>query len=196
MRQRSCTEIAAARARHARERVRTSTAPLSPLRGEILFGVTFLASLMASLVTSPFRARPAPDSAPKYQPTLRELGVPGPLRPRPHGRLHGRYRAVPSMSRIMRDLRRPAAHDAARAALLVRIGSDPVTLAWAAALVDSGAEWRLALATRPGIPDAEVVSAWQAEARADKAAAEAEAAAANAAEGVDDGEVGPRPPGS
>lgn len=204
MRQRSCTEIAAARARHARERVRTSATPLSPLRGEIVFAVVWLASLLSNLVLAPFRARPAPSPEPTYQPTAQELGVPGPLRPRLSGRLlHGRYRSTPSISRIFRDLRRPVAHDAARAALMARVGSDTDTLSWAAGLVDAGAEWRLALHARPGISDAEMSAAWRAEARADKAAAEAEAAAtlrakiaaANAAEGNDDGGLGPRPPG-
>ena len=107
------------------------------------------------------------------------------------------------MSRLMRDLKRPAAHDAARAALLSRIGGDAVTLGWATGLVDGGASWRLALHARPGISDAEVVAAWRADAMADKAAAEAEAAAAlrasiaaaNAAEDGVGGEVGSRPPG-
>ncbi|HEY5797713.1 MAG TPA: hypothetical protein VIU82_22135 [Bosea sp. (in: a-proteobacteria)] len=107
------------------------------------------------------------------------------------------------MSRILRDLRRPAAHDAARAALLARIGRDDVTLSWAAGLVDSGHVWRLALAVRPGMPDAEVVILWRSEARAEIAAAEAEAAAAlkakvaaaNAAEDAVDGGLALRPPG-
>jgi hypothetical protein len=146
-----------------------------------MFGVVWLASLMSNLALAPFRGRPARNSEPAtYVPTPQELGVPGPLRPgAPNGKLlHGRYRAAPSMSRVLRDLRRPAAHEAARAALLARIGDDSDTLAWAAGLVDGGASWRLALAARPGIPDAEVVAAWRAEAKADKAAAEAEAKAA------------------
>lgn len=196
MTKRSCVEIAGYRARHARERVRTSVAPLSPLRGEVAFGVAWLSALASSLVMTPFRARPSPRSEPTYQATPQELGVPGPLRPRPQDGhlLHGRYRVAPSMSRLMRDLRRPAAYNAARAALLARIGSDPDTLSWAAGLVDSGGAWRLALHARSGASDADVVSAWRAEARVDKAAAEGEAAAAlraklvaaNAAEGDDD----------
>lgn len=191
---RTCSEIAAARGRHARERRRS--AGESPLRGEIVFGMTWLASLMASLALAPFRIRSAGSRDPvTYVPTPRELGVPGPLRHRPSGRLHGRYRAAPSMSRILRDLKRPAAHDAATSALMARIGGDAITLGWVVAMVDAGGIWRLALHARPGVPDADVVAAWQAEARADRAAAEAEAvaalkasiAAANAAEGNDDG---------
>lgn len=125
------------------------------------------------------------------------------MRPRPpRGRLHhGRYRAMPSMSRLMRDLRRPAAHDAARAVLMARVDSDPDTLSWAAGLVDAGSEWRLALYARSGTSDADVVAAWRAEARADKEAAEAEAAlkakiaAANAVEENETDEDGLRPPG-
>lgn len=199
MKERSCTEIATARARHARERVRTSVAPLSPLRAEVLFSVTFLASLMSSLVMLPFRARPALRPQPTYEPTQRELGVPGPLRPRLNGRLlHGRYRAVPPMSRIMRDLKRPIARDAARAALMARIGNESDTLSWAAGLVDVGAEWRLALHARSGASDADVVAAWRAEARADKAAAEAALKArisdANEVDDVDDDGVGVNSP--
>lgn len=196
VKRRSCREVAATRARHARERTRTSTAPLSPLRGEVAFVVVWVSALLSNLVMAPFRARPAPGLGPTYLPTPQELGVPGPLRPRPpYGRiLHSRYRSIPSMSRLMRDLKRPAAHAAARAALMARIGGDDVTLGWAAGLVDAGAEWRLALHARSGASDADVVSAWRAEARVDKAAAEAEAAAAlraklvaaNAAEGDDD----------
>jgi len=205
MKRRSCIEIAAARARHTRERVRTSPAPFSPLRGEIAFAVVWLASLLSNLVLAPFRTRPAPGPEPSsYEPTPQELGVPGPLRPRPHGRLlHGRYRTVPSLKRIFRDLRRPVAHDAARAALMARVGSDTDTLSWANGLIDAGTEWRLALHARPGILDAEVVAAWRAQAKADHAAAEAEAkaalktriGAANAAEDAVDFGGGPRPTG-
>ncbi|MEZ2408106.1 hypothetical protein AB6806_14910 [Bosea sp. RCC_152_1] len=81
--------------------------------------------------------------------------------------------------------------------------SDPDTLAWAIGLIGSGHAWRLALAVRPGASDVDVVTSWRSEAKADKAAAEAEAAAAlraklaaaNAAEGKDDADVAPRPPG-
>ena len=131
--------------------------------------MSWLTSLMTSLVMAPFRARPAPRPEPAYQPTPQELGVPGPLRHRPSGRLHGRYRVPPSMSRIFRDLKRPVAHDAARAALMARVGSDGDTLAWVARLVDVGAEWRLALHARPGFSNANIVAAWRAEAKADKA---------------------------
>lgn len=205
MRRRSCVEIANARAWHARERVRTSLRPLSPLRGEIAFAVVWVATFMSSLVMAPFRARIPGNPKPTYEPTLWELGVPGSLRPRPpHGRLlHGRYRATPTMTRILRDLRRPAARDAARAALMARLGSDLDTLNWTAGLVDSDSQWRLALHARPGISDADVVAAWRAEARADRAAAEAEAAAAlrtsigaaNAAEDAADGGFAFRAPG-
>lgn len=203
MTKRSCVEIAGSRARHARERARTGVGPFSPLRGEIAFAVFWLTSLMTSLLMAPFRARPAPRPEPVYQPTPQEFGVPGPLRHRPRGSLHGRYCAPPSMSRIFRDLKRPAAHDAARTALMARVGSDTDTLAWVAGLVDAGTEWRLALHARPGRFDAEVVEAWRAEARAERVAAEAEAratlmakvATANAAEGNETGEVGLRPPG-
>lgn len=203
MKRHSCIAVASARGRHARERVRTGVEPFSALRGEIAFAVSWLTSVMTSLVTAPFRARPAPRPEPAYQPTPRELGVPGLLRHRPGGRLHGRYRAPPSMSRIFRDLKRPAAHDAARAALLARVGSDRDTLAWVAGLIDVGMEWRLALHARSGASDSDVVSAWRAEAKTVKAAAEAAAAAAlkarigaeNAAEGSDVSEVELRPLG-
>lgn len=176
---RTCSEIASARGRHARERARTGVGPLSPLRGEVAFAVSWLTSLMTSVVLAPFQARPAGSRDPvSYVPTPRELGVPGPLRHRPSGRLHGRYGALPSMSRLLRDLRRPAARAAARAALMTRIGGDDVTLVWAVALLDSGDERRLALHARAGVPDADVIAAWRSEARAEKATAEADAKAA------------------
>lgn len=174
---RTCSEIASARGRHARERARTGVGPISPLRGEVAFAVSWLTSVMSSLVLVPFRGRSTRSRDPAYVPTPRELGVPGPLRHRSSGRLHGRYGALPSMSRLLRDLRRPAARAAARAALMARIGGDDVTLAWAVALLDGGDERRLALHARAGVPDAEVIAAWRSEARAEKAAAEADAKA-------------------
>lgn len=175
--ERTCSEIATARARHGRTRAAASGA--SPLRGEILFGVTWLSSLISSLLTAPLRARhPASSPEPTYRPTPQELGVPGPLLRSSRGRLHGRYRISPSMSVIMRDLKRPVARDAARAALMAQLGSDPATREWAAAQIDSDDMWRLALHVRSGRSDVDVVAAWRAEAAAERAASEAEVAAA------------------
>ncbi|TDT96714.1 hypothetical protein DFO45_1911 [Azorhizobium sp. AG788] len=178
----SCSGVASARARHRRARAEGT----SPMKGEILFGVTWISSFMAAMSVAPFvwtaawlrPWMPKRDAEPPHEPHPRELGVPGPLRPGTRGVMHGRYRSVPSMSLIMRDLKRPVAHDAARAALMARLGSDPATRKWAAAQIDGDEMRRLALHVRPGRSDVDVMAAWCAEAAAERAASEAEVAAA------------------
>lgn len=178
----TCSEIAAARGRHARERSRDAGG--SPLRGEVLFGVSWLASFMATLLMAPFPFRSTPSVRPTaYEPHPRELGVAGPLRHRQRGTLHGRYRAPPSMTRIMKDLRRPVAREAAREALLARVGGDVETLAWVAAHVDASDLLRLAVHARSGRSDAEVIASWRSEARSDREAKEAEIRARDKAHG-------------
>lgn len=170
-RERTCADIAAARGRHVRERARA--AGVSPLKGEILLGVTAVASFMTNIVMLPFRRRsiPSRDPAPEH-PTPRELGVPDPLRPRLVGTLHGRYGARPSMERLMRDLRRPVARDAALAALLARLGSDAATRAWLQAQVDADDLRRVVVYVRPEMSETEIIEAWRSAAAAEAASRE------------------------
>ncbi len=170
--ERSCAEVAAYRGR--RKRRRKADEGASPVRGEIAFGVTWVASLMTSLILAPFRRNSSPNENPSYRPHQRELGTPGPLRHRQRGTLHGRYGSLPSMTRIMTDLRRPVARQAARDALLVRIGSDSETSAWVAAQLDADDLRRLAVHARSGRADSDIISSWRSEARAEREAAEAE----------------------
>lgn len=178
----SCSGVASARARHRRARAEGT----SPMKGEILFGVTWIASFMAAMSVAPFAWKaawlrpwmPKRDAEPPYEPHPRELGVPAPLRPASRGMVHGRYRSAPSMSVIMRDLKRPSAAGSARDALMARLSGDPITREWAAARLNEDDMRRLALHVRPGRSDVDVVAAWRAEATAERAASEAEVAAA------------------
>lgn len=169
-REKTCVEVAAARGRRAR--ARALLAGGSPLRGEVLYGVMALSSFMALVVMLPFRPRrhaPFRGDLPE-RPIPRELGVPGPLfRPRT-GQLHGRYGARPSIERIMRDLRRPAARDAALAALLARLGGDLATGVWVQEQADADDLRRLMVSVRPGMSEVAIIEAWRSAAAAELAA--------------------------
>jgi hypothetical protein len=74
-----------------------------------------------------------------------------------------RYRSRPTLQKLMKDLRRPAARSDARAALEKRI-PDPITRNWALAHIDGDELNRLSIYIRPGISEADTMSAWYSEA--------------------------------
>jgi hypothetical protein len=96
----------------------------------------------------------------------------------------GRYRTRPAMSRLMVDLRRPAARRDAAEALATRV-QDPVTRAWIASLIASGEINRLSIWVRPGSTEETVISAW----RRDAVAALEEAVPDNVAAYPDNGSL-------
>lgn len=75
-----------------------------------------------------------------------------------------RYASRPSLRRLMRDLRRPAARADARKALLGML-SDPATRAWVVDRLDDEEINRVSVFVRSGVPDEAVFAAWAAEAR-------------------------------
>jgi hypothetical protein len=99
------------------------------------------------------------------------------MRPR-HATVSGtvRYRSRPSLSRLMADLRRPAARKDAAAALEARI-ADPAIRAWVAERVADNEINRLSIWVRPGRSEDTILAAWRGE--ADAALAEAEATIAS-----------------
>ncbi len=78
----------------------------------------------------------------------------------------GRYRGVPSIARLLRDLRRTAACEDATKILLSRI-PDPVTRQWVRERILASEVNRLAVWVRPGTDDREVFKAWRSEADSD-----------------------------
>ncbi|MGO4571029.1 hypothetical protein [Microvirga sp. 2TAF3] len=188
-----CGELARARGHIA---VRRSGGGVgSPLRGEVLFAVCFLSSLMSSLVMAglrslfpsrfPFRLTDEEvsmirflcgDREEAYITEYERGGPPGPWER--HG--VGRYSVSPPIGRLMKDLARPAARDDALDVLLARL-DDPVTRDWVMSCVQAGHLHRLRLHVRPRAKEEVVFGAWRTEAEAE---AEAEAELADAADGV------------
>ena len=147
-RQKSCIEIALARARQARRQKKYP----------IQVGWVFIAALL-SLRTSvmppatPYRAAADND----WPISDYERGYSTSPKPR-----RERYNTQPSMKRLMRDLRRPAARDVATQFLLSRI-DDVALRSWVTEQIREGRINRLAIHVRPGLPDNTVIASWQAE---------------------------------
>jgi len=155
-----CYRVAMRRARRAR---RTG---LNPVLVGLLFVLAFLSApferrVLPASVVRPESGKASPESWPV---TDYERGHPGPFKRRspPNG---SRYRARPSMQRLMADLRRPAARADAAAALARRI-PDPAARKWAAERIDKDEINRLAIWVRPGRSEEGILAAWQDEAEA------------------------------
>ncbi|WP_176036079.1 hypothetical protein [Brucella tritici] len=150
--QKSCAEIALTRARQAR---RQKKHPL-------LIGWIFIAALLS--IRTPVM-RPA---TPQQSDTDTDWPISDYERgystsPKPH---RERYNTQPSIKRLMRDLRRPAAREDAMQFLLARI--DDVGLRWW--VIEQIREEkfnRLAVHVRPGLEDHAIIALWQSELNAD-----------------------------
>lgn len=154
-RQKSCGEIALTRARQARRQK----------KHPIQVGWTFIAALLSIRTpvmrpVTPYRSdvdneRPISDY---------ERGISTtPKQPRE------RYSEQPSMKRLMRDLRRPAAREDAMQVLLARI--DDIGLrGWIIEQIHEDRINRLAMHVHPSFPDIIIIASWQAELDAENVA--------------------------
>jgi hypothetical protein len=126
-----------------------------------------LAFVFAFLPVPSSRRQPA--SGDDWPITDYERGVSGPLK-RAHDDVgRERYVSRPTMRRLVRDLRRPAARADARQALLARV-PDGDLRAWVSIQIGKGRVNRLSVYAREGIRDEIVLAAWQAELDAEQAA--------------------------
>lgn len=165
--QRSCFEIAMARARHARERNsgRGGSSIIDPMRSpEVSFTVTLLASLMVNITMAGPRA--------VARLLERLLGSRGPVLEQPQElpqertgdelrtrSLSPRVKVYRSIAGIVGDLRRPATRATAEEALMARI-NDPITREWAQSLIHNDEITPLAYALALGDEEA-VMKSWE-----------------------------------
>lgn len=173
---RRCYALALQRARMARRQGRNRLVVL------MLFMWTLLSAATRSMVnadytpTKPSRPRSSRISETEDWPvTDYERGLGGDvfLRPRSSVSGTGRYRSRATFSRLMADLRRPAAREDAARMLLTCI-SDSVTRAWVAQRIAEDQINRLAIWVRPWRPEADTLAMWRGE--ADTALADEQAA--------------------
>lgn len=146
-RQKSCAEIALTRTRQARRQK----------KHPVVVCWVFITALL-SIRTPVMPATPYPSEADNDWPISDyERGYS--TSPKPH---RERYNTQPSMKRLMRDLRRPAARDDATQFLLA--GIDDVGLrGWIIEQIRQDQINRLAIHVHPGCQDAAIIAAWQAE---------------------------------
>ena len=151
-RQKSCGEIALVRARQARRQN----------RHPVVVGWVFIAALLSIRTPVMLPATPYPSEADNDWPISDyERGYSTSPKPR-----RERYNTQPSMKRLMRDLRRPAARDAATQFLLASV--DDVGLrGWIIEQIREDRVNRLAIHVHPGMPDAVIIASWQAELNAE-----------------------------
>lgn len=153
-RQKSCGEIAMARARQAQRQK----------KHPIMIGWVFITALLSirapvMLPTTPQRS----DADNEWRISDYERGFSTVPKQR-----RDRYSEQPTLKRLMRDLRRPAARDDATQFLLARI--DGVDLrGWIIEQIREDHINRLAIHVRPGLPDTVVIASWQAELDAENA---------------------------
>lgn len=154
-RQKSCAEIALTRAHQARRQK----------KHPVLIGWIFIAALLS--VRTPVM-RPATSCRCEvdndWPISDYERGYTTSPKPR-----RERYNTQPSMKRLMRDLRRPAARDDATQFLLARI-DDIALRGWIIEQIREEQINRLAIHVRPGLHDAAIIASWQAKFDADNAA--------------------------
>lgn len=181
---RGCWHARLRRARHARASARKAST------GRLLAWLLFLLALLSNPVAD-VRATPGGTSGKRQSvpvpplvpdddegsrpPSPYELGAPPSLRPRWRG--HGsRYaRGHPRLSRLLRDLRRPAAAQEAADMLMARVPAGDAELRdWVQGQLDDGSVTALAMWTRPRAAETEVFACWKEAARRQ---AEEEAAA-------------------
>lgn len=155
-RQKSCTQIALTRARQARRQK----------KHPVLIGWVFIAALL-SIRSTPvvLPATPCRSEADDDWPISDyERGYATSTKPR-----RERYGEQPSMKRLMRDLRRPAAREDAVQLLLT--GIDDIALrGWIIEQIREDQINRLAIHVHPGLPDTAVIGSWQAELDAENTA--------------------------
>lgn len=147
--QKSCAKIALTRARQARRQK----------KNPILVGWIFIASLLSIRSTPVMQpAMPCRSAADNDWPISDyERGYS--TSPKPH---RERYNTQPTMNRLMRDLRRPAAREDATQFLLARI--DNIALrGWVIEQIREDRINRLAIHVHPDLPDTATISLWQVE---------------------------------
>lgn len=154
----SCVEIALTRARQARRR------KMNP----ILIAWVFVAALLSphSTVARQHLSLTQNDAADDWPMSDYERGYSTSSKPR-----RERYSTQPSMKRLMRDLRRPAAREDVMQFLLARI-DDVALRGWVIEQIREDRINRLAIHVHPGLHDAAVISSWQAELDAENVAAD------------------------
>lgn len=176
-RRKGCHAIARQRARHARRQGRSQTVVLLVFLWAFLSGpfrspsVAFLPGRSASVLPR----QPNQAEADEWPVTEYERGASEyVIRPRSIAAGgNGRYRSQPSFSRLMTDLRRPAAREDAAAVLKTRI-ADPVIRAWVTDRIAKEEINRLSIWVQPGCSEKTILEAWRDE--ADAALAETEEA--------------------
>ncbi len=181
---RGCWRARLARARQARAAARRANT------GRLLAWLLFLLALLSTPVAD-FRPAPArtmdrrklvaapplvsDDGGASRPPSPYELGAPPSLRPRwsPHAGRYGGSR--PTLARLLRDLRRPAAGQEAADVLMARIPTGDAELRdWVQEQLDDGSLTALIMWAQPGIAETDVFACWKEAARRQ---AEEEAAA-------------------
>ncbi len=154
-RQKHCGEIAMARARQARRQK----------KHPIVIVWVFITALLSIRSPISFPATsPRIDANNDWPISDYERGFSTtPKQPRE------RYSEQPTLKRLMRDLRRPAACDDATQFLLARINNVALR-GWVIEQIREGRINRLAVHVRPGLQDVDVLKSWQAELEAENAA--------------------------
>jgi hypothetical protein len=158
-RRKPCHAIAAQRARMARKQGRSRLIAILIFLWAILSG-----PFRPRLVSGPPSSHETDGADWPITDYERGLGGDTFLRPRRAAGV-GRYRSRPSLSRLMTDLRHPAARKDAAAALEARV-ADPVTLEWIRERIAQDDISRLAIWVRPGKTEGTVMAAWRGEADA------------------------------
>jgi len=168
-RKRHCWDARLVRARLARQRSRQRRAgwPLAWL----LFALAFLSPAVVVAAPNSERERTQRADGNDYGGGSRpvspiESDAPHTLRPRwvPQSGRYGGSR--PSLARLLRDLRRPAARREAADTLLTRLPAGEATLRdWVAEQVNASSSTALATWVRPGMPEEDIIAAWRGAAR-------------------------------
>lgn len=154
-RQKSCREIALARVRQARRQK----------KHPILIGWALIVALLS--IRTPVTLPVTPQQS--------EAGDDWPISDYERGfsttqkQPRERYSEQPSMNRLMRDLRRPAAREDAMQFLLARI-DDVALRGWIIEHIREDRINRLSIHVRSSLPDITVIASWQAELNAENAA--------------------------
>ena len=171
MKRKRCWDARLARARQARQRARSRRA------GWLLMWIVFvLAFFSPAVVLAPrevLQQGVAASGTLRHESSVSsQSGLPGmgaPLVHRP--RKSGRYDSTrPTLARLLRDLRRPAARQVAADMLLARLPTGEAGLReWVAEQLDDGSLSALALWARPGMGDDEIIATWKGAARRDAA---------------------------
>jgi len=148
-RQKSCVEIAVTRVRQARRRKMNL----------ILIAWAFVAALLSprSTIERQHSGLSQNDAADDWPISDYERGYSTSPKLR-----RERYSEQPSIKRLMRDLRRPAARENAMQFLLARI-DDVALRGWVIEQIREDQINRLAIHVHPGLPDTAVIASWRAE---------------------------------